>query len=93
MPGLPDGEAPDFVDVAPHGGTMVLFRSDKVPHEVLDTTAERTAIVGWFNRGVSLADVSALTGDGTGGNPLQVVMLAVAAGLVTTGLISIASQL
>jgi SM-20-related protein len=91
---LPEGEAPSFLDVAPHGGTMVLFRSEKVPHEVLDTTTERTAVVGWYNRGVSLADVSALSGGGVGGgNTLQVAMLAVAAGLVTTGLINIVGQL
>ena len=27
---------------------MVVFRSD-VPHEVLNTSAERLAMVGWFN--------------------------------------------
>lgn len=31
---LPDGEAPNFIDVEPRAGTLVLFRSDKVPHEV-----------------------------------------------------------
>lgn len=45
---LPVGELPNFVDVAPKAGTLVLFRSDLVPHEVLDTRKERLAIVGWF---------------------------------------------
>ena len=47
---LARGRGAQLLDVAPHGGTMVLFRSEKVPHEVLDTTAERTAVVGWYNR-------------------------------------------
>ena len=36
------------VDIAPRAGTLVVFRSD-VPHEVLDTSASRLAMVGWFN--------------------------------------------
>jgi len=44
----PAGAAPSFVDVQPRAGTLVLFRSD-VPHEVLDTSASRLAMVGWFN--------------------------------------------
>ena len=31
-------------------GTLVVFRSTTVPHEVLPTTARRTAIVGWLGR-------------------------------------------
>jgi hypothetical protein len=38
------------VDVAPVGGTMVLFDSVAVPHEVLSTTSgERVAMAGWFH--------------------------------------------
>jgi len=44
----PAGSAPSFVDVQPKAGTLVLFRSD-VPHEVLDTSAPRLAVAGWFN--------------------------------------------
>jgi len=44
----PAGAAPSFVDVAPRAGTLVVFRSD-LPHEVLDTAAERLAVAGWFN--------------------------------------------
>ena len=40
--------APSYVDVKPRAGTLALFRSD-VPHEVLDTTASRLAVAGWFN--------------------------------------------
>lgn len=44
----PAGAAPAYVDVEPRAGTLVVFRSD-VPHEVLETSAERLAIAGWFN--------------------------------------------
>jgi len=44
----PAGAAPSYVDVEPRAGTLVVFRSD-VPHEVLETSAKRLAIAGWFN--------------------------------------------
>lgn len=44
----PAGAEPSFVDVEPRAGTLVVFRSD-VPHEVLDTSAPRLAVAGWFN--------------------------------------------
>jgi Rps23 Pro-64 3,4-dihydroxylase Tpa1-like proline 4-hydroxylase len=40
---LPVGELPNFMDVHPESGTLVLFRSDMCPHEVLDTRKERIA--------------------------------------------------
>lgn len=43
----PDGS---HVDVAPTGGTLVVFKSDEVPHEVLATTSQRVAVVGWLCR-------------------------------------------
>ena len=36
------------VTVAPHGGTLVLFDSVAVEHEVTPTRRERWALVGWF---------------------------------------------
>ena len=45
---LPVGELPNFVDIPPQAGTLVVFRSDLVPHEVLTTNQERSAVVGWF---------------------------------------------
>jgi len=42
------GELPNFVDVEPKAGTLVVFCSDRVPHEVLDTRTERMTVVGWF---------------------------------------------
>jgi len=40
---IPAGGGPEYVDVDPIGGTLVLFRSELVPHEVLDTRNERYA--------------------------------------------------
>ena len=37
-----------FQDVLPEGGTLVLFDSTSVEHEVLPTRKERWAVVGWF---------------------------------------------
>ena len=46
---LPNGELPNFVNIEPSGGTLVVFVSDMVPHEVLATTTpQRCAVVGWF---------------------------------------------
>lgn len=84
---LPPGEEPNYLDVSPKGGTLVLFNSDQVPHEVLDTESERIAIVGWYNRPVSAADIAELSGGDV--SPVRVVALAVAAGLVTVGLINL----
>ena len=44
----PPNAPPSYVDVQPKAGTLALFRSD-VPHEVLDTSAPRLAVAGWFN--------------------------------------------
>lgn len=43
---LPDG----VHDVAPHGGTLALFLSAEIEHEVLPATRERLSIAGWFRR-------------------------------------------
>jgi SM-20-related protein len=40
----------DTVDVEPLGGRLVLFRSDTVPHEVLETRVERWSLTGWLLR-------------------------------------------
>ncbi len=63
-----------------------MFKSDRVPHEVLDTVSERMAVVGWYNRPVTSADISSLASEG---DKMRGIMLLVAAGLVTVGLISI----
>ena len=43
-----EAEEEKFVDIVPEGGTLVLMRSDRVPHEVLETRRARTCVVGWF---------------------------------------------
>jgi len=80
---LPDGEEPNFIDVEPKGGTLVLFKSDKIPHEVLDTQAERMAIIGWYNRPLTKADMNLLASEGD--KKKTFIMLAAAAALVTLG--------
>jgi len=44
----PIDELPNFIDIVPSGGKLILFSSDKIPHEVLETHRERWAVVGWF---------------------------------------------
>jgi SM-20-related protein len=43
-----DGGNDRHIDVFPEGGTLVLMRSDRVPHEVCVTHRERQCLVGWF---------------------------------------------
>ena len=83
---LPEGEEPNYIDVEPRGGTLVLFKSDQVPHEVLDTKAQRLAVVGWYNRAVSAADIGELASNE---DKMRAGMLLAAAGLVTVGLVSL----
>jgi SM-20-related protein len=40
--------ASGYVDVRPKGGTLVLFLSERFPHEVLPATRERLSLTGWF---------------------------------------------
>ena len=44
------GQGVEIVDVEPTAGTLVLFDSVVVPHEVLEVTrGERLAVAGWFH--------------------------------------------
>lgn len=88
---VPMDAIPNYVNVDPLGGTLVLFKSDLIPHEVLDTNAERYAIVGWYNHGVSVTDIGNLgTAVGDGGDvATRVALLGVAMALVTYGVVSI----
>ena len=47
---LPEDAAAQYVDIFPHAGTLALFRSDTVPHEVLPATRSRYSLTGWFRR-------------------------------------------
>ena len=37
-----------WADITPHPGTVVLFDSATVPHEVVATKRSRTCVVGWL---------------------------------------------
>jgi hypothetical protein len=93
-PGGNVGKEPNYIDIDPIGGTLVLFKSELIPHEVLNTYAERYAIVGWYNRHVSITDIGNL-GGGSGisvsgeGNVVRLAALLVALTLVTYGVLSI----
>jgi SM-20-related protein len=43
-------DASDAIDVQPEAGTLVLFRSADLPHEVLPARRERWSVAGWFRR-------------------------------------------
>ncbi len=43
-------EGAQSIDIYPHAGTFVLFRSDAIYHEVLPATRERFSLTGWFKR-------------------------------------------
>ena len=38
------------IEIYPHAGTFVIFRSDAIFHEVLPATRERFSLTGWFKR-------------------------------------------
>ncbi|TCK16553.1 2OG-Fe(II) oxygenase [Marinobacterium mangrovicola] len=42
--------------VAPQAGTLVIFLSDRFPHEVLPAKADRYSIAGWFRVNASLGN-------------------------------------
>ena len=47
---FPDGsDDGSFVDVEPRAGTLVVFRSDEIMHEVLATSAPRLVVAGWWH--------------------------------------------
>ncbi|MGY6631925.1 MAG: 2OG-Fe(II) oxygenase [Wenzhouxiangella sp.] len=42
--------------IAPIGGTLVVFLSEEVPHEVLPTQRPRSSIAGWFRLNASIGN-------------------------------------
>lgn len=50
---VPDGE---MVRIAPRAGTLVMFMSEEIEHEVLPTRIDRTSISGWFRLNNTTAD-------------------------------------
>lgn len=47
FPRLREGSE-EYVDVSPESGTLVLMRSPRIAHQVLETRRRRHAVVGWF---------------------------------------------
>lgn len=45
-----DGSGREVTRVRPSAGTMVCFRSEMFPHEVLPARAERLSLTGWLRR-------------------------------------------
>jgi SM-20-related protein len=45
---LYDDSLKEFARVSPCAGTMVVFRSEKFPHEVLPATRDRYSLTGWM---------------------------------------------
>lgn len=46
---LPDGKGGEkYIDIVPKAGTLVCFKSDEIPHEVLPTNKERYSFTGWM---------------------------------------------
>lgn len=85
----PPGVKPKFLDVDPHGGTLVLFKSEMIPHEVLDTSSERYALVGWYNRGVTAGDIGSLGEAGGEADIIRLGMMVASLALVTFGVVSL----
>jgi len=83
---LPEGEKENYIDVEPKGGTLVLFKSAEIPHEVLNTQSERIAVVGWYNRPFSSSDLGSIASEE---DKVRVMMLTAAVGLVSAGVISL----
>jgi len=45
---LDDTKTPQFMDIQPEGGRLVVFLSGRFLHEVLPATRERISLTGWF---------------------------------------------
>ena len=45
---LNDGASAQLLEVAPTAGTLVIFGSSAVPHQVLPTRRERLCVAGWL---------------------------------------------
>ena len=86
---LPTNEEPNYIDLAPSGGTLVCFKSDQIPHEVLDTNSERAVVVGWYNRPFSSADIMTLAPEV---DKVKALLMVIAAALVSTGAIILLIQ-
>lgn len=55
----------DYEDVLPEAGTLAVFRSDSIQHEVLPALRLRFSLTGWFRRRGASA-LETIADDGTG---------------------------
>jgi SM-20-related protein len=46
---FPDGTSDTAITIAPQLGTIAVFLSREIPHEVLETNSDRFSIAGWFH--------------------------------------------
>jgi len=51
----PDGDV-EMACIAPRAGTLMLFMSEEIEHEVLPTRRDRASIAGWFRLNNTTAD-------------------------------------
>lgn len=49
-----DGEATELAHIAPRDGTLVLFLSEEIPHEVRPTRVPRRSVAGWYRLNTSI---------------------------------------
>lgn len=84
-----------ILDVTPSNGTLVMFDSHVIPHEVLNTDRERYVIIGWFNRKPSLPDFANLAEGATTttNNSKRLALLTIAVGMMTLGIYNLILEL
>lgn len=51
------GGQEEMARIAPRAGTLVLFMSEEIEHEVLETHAPRASVTGWFRLNTTTAEV------------------------------------
>lgn len=51
------GSGEEMARIAPSAGTLVLFMSEEIEHEVLDTRSDRASVAGWFRLNNTTADI------------------------------------
>jgi len=51
-----DGTGHHLAEIRPEGGTLVLFLSEEIPHEVAVTYRTRLSIAGWYRVNASVSD-------------------------------------
>ena len=50
------GTGDEMARIAPRAGTLLLFMSEEIEHEVLPTSRDRASVAGWFRLNNTTAD-------------------------------------